>query len=104
MALGHRALQHYRLRRLAPRGGACSSGRTGGGLPQGQGCLHCSQRSRTGCGVSETILSAENITVVFSGVCAVEDVSFSLHESELLGVVGPNGSGKTSLLNSLCGV
>jgi ABC-type branched-subunit amino acid transport system ATPase component len=54
--------------------------------------------------VSETILSAENITVVFSGVCAVEDVSFSLHEGELLGVVGPNGSGKTSLLNSLCGV
>ena len=31
-----------------------------------------------------------------------EDISFSLNEGESLAIVGPNGSGKTSVLEAIC--
>lgn len=39
-----------------------------------------------------------------SAVTAIEDVSFSVHESEFVCVVGPSGCGKTTLLKSLSGL
>lgn len=50
------------------------------------------------------MLSAEGITVTFGGVTAVNEVSLELAADELLGLVGPNGSGKTTFLNAVCGV
>ena len=50
------------------------------------------------------MLRAEGIRVTFGGVCAVDGVSLSLAGDELLGLVGPNGSGKTTFLNAVCGV
>jgi branched-chain amino acid transport system ATP-binding protein len=40
-----------------------------------------------------------NITKRFGGLSAVNDVSFTLERGELLGLIGPNGSGKTTTLN-----
>ena len=40
----------------------------------------------------------------FGGVAAVDGVSLTLHDNEILGLVGPNGSGKTTFLNALTGV
>ncbi len=37
-------------------------------------------------------------------VRAVNDVSFSVHQGEILGIVGRNGSGKTTLLRSVAGI
>lgn len=37
-------------------------------------------------------------------VRAVNDVSFSVHQGEILGIVGRNGSGKTTLLRSIAGI
>ena len=34
----------------------------------------------------------------------ISDVSFSLHEGEIVSIVGPSGCGKTTLLNVLCGL
>jgi branched-chain amino acid transport system ATP-binding protein len=39
----------------------------------------------------------------FGGVQAVRDVSLDLHGGEVLGVIGPNGSGKTTTINLLSG-
>ena len=50
------------------------------------------------------IISLKNISKRFGGVKAVEDVSLDLLESEVCGIVGHNGAGKTVLMNILSGV
>jgi ABC-type branched-subunit amino acid transport system ATPase component len=39
----------------------------------------------------------------FGGVQAIQDLSFELFEGELLGLIGPNGSGKTTAVNLITG-
>jgi ABC-type branched-subunit amino acid transport system ATPase component len=48
-------------------------------------------------------LSVSELTVQFGGVKALTDVSFDVQGSEVHGLVGPNGSGKTTILNAVCG-
>ena len=50
------------------------------------------------------VLEADDIQVQFGGVRAVDGASLSVLEHEILGLVGPNGSGKTTFLNALTGV
>ena len=50
------------------------------------------------------IISLKNISKRFGGVKAVEDISLDLFESEVCGIVGHNGAGKTVLMNILSGV
>jgi branched-chain amino acid transport system ATP-binding protein len=50
-----------------------------------------------------SLLSVEHLSVHFGGVAAVDDVSFNLRAGEILGLIGPNGSGKTTVLNLLSG-
>lgn len=49
------------------------------------------------------VLSLENVKVHFGGVKAVDDISLELQEGLLYGLVGPNGSGKTTTVNAICG-
>jgi len=53
--------------------------------------------------IGAPILMADQITLGFGGVRALDQVSFAIGEHEILGIIGPNGAGKTSLLNVLNG-
>lgn len=50
-----------------------------------------------------TLLKTVALAKRFGGVAAVDAVSFSVSAGEILGLVGPNGSGKTTVLNMLSG-
>jgi branched-chain amino acid transport system ATP-binding protein len=50
------------------------------------------------------LLSVGAVTVLFDGVTALSDVSFDVHQGELLGLIGPNGAGKTTMLRVITGV
>ena len=50
------------------------------------------------------MLSVEDLTLVFSGLVALNGVSFEAHDGEILAIIGPNGAGKTSIFNCLNGV
>jgi len=46
-------------------------------------------------------LSVHSLTKKFGGIVALEDVSFDVHEGEILGLIGPNGAGKTTVFNCI---
>jgi branched-chain amino acid transport system ATP-binding protein len=48
-------------------------------------------------------LKLEHISLSFGGVQALSDVSFNVHNNEILAIIGPNGAGKTALLNCING-
>jgi len=50
-----------------------------------------------------TLLEAINLTKSFGGLVAVNGLSFNVREREVLGIIGPNGSGKTTVLNLISG-
>jgi branched-chain amino acid transport system ATP-binding protein len=49
------------------------------------------------------VLAVRNLVKTFGGLRAVDGVSFDVADGELLGLIGPNGSGKTTVLNMLSG-
>jgi ABC-type branched-subunit amino acid transport system ATPase component len=50
------------------------------------------------------LLKVENLSKRFGGNQAVDQVSFEMPEGIILGLIGPNGSGKTTVLNMLSGI
>lgn len=50
-----------------------------------------------------TLLRLANLTKRFGGLTAVNKVSFEVAEGEVVGLLGPNGSGKTTVLNMISG-
>lgn len=53
--------------------------------------------------MSAPVLSVRAARKTFGGLVAVNDVSFDVRQGELLGLIGPNGSGKTTMLNLISG-
>jgi branched-chain amino acid transport system ATP-binding protein len=50
------------------------------------------------------VLRIENVTKIFGGVTALQEVSFSVGLGEITGIIGPNGAGKTTLFNIVSGI
>lgn len=51
----------------------------------------------------EVVLSVQDIGKAFSGNVAVRSVSFDMPAGRIVGLVGPNGSGKTTVINLISG-
>jgi branched-chain amino acid transport system ATP-binding protein len=49
------------------------------------------------------ILEVDGLTKSFGGIQALNRFSFDVHEGEILGLIGPNGSGKTTSVNCITG-
>ena len=48
-------------------------------------------------------LTVQNLSKAFGGLLAVDDLSFEVDSGDILGLIGPNGSGKTTTFNVLTG-
>ena len=52
---------------------------------------------------AEPILKVREVTKTFGGIIALNRLSFDVFEGEILGIIGPNGSGKTTVVNCITG-
>lgn len=52
----------------------------------------------------DTILQIEGLRKVFGGLPAVDGIDFAIRRGEVRALIGPNGSGKTTILNLLSGI
>jgi len=46
----------------------------------------------------------ENLSISFGGIRAVESVSFEVEHNKIFSIIGPNGSGKTTIFNMISGI
>ena len=49
----------------------------------------------------DNILSVQGLKMYFSGIKAVDDLSFHIKQGEIFGLIGPNGAGKTTVFNCI---
>ena len=55
-------------------------------------------------GEASSILQTRDLTKTFGGLTAVNRVSFDVKRGEIRGIIGPNGSGKTTMVNLISGL
>lgn len=49
------------------------------------------------------ILEVKEVSKLFGGLVALENLSFGIDQNEILGIIGPNGAGKTTAINVISG-
>ena len=52
----------------------------------------------------DTILETKDLVKRYRNVCAVNNVSLSIHKGDIFGFVGANGAGKTTFMRMVCGL
>ena len=52
----------------------------------------------------DMLLETKKVTKIFGGLHANSDIDFSIDEGEIVAIIGPNGSGKTTFYNVLTGI
>ena len=51
-----------------------------------------------------SLFKIENLSIQFGGLKAVNNVSFEVEENSIFSIIGPNGSGKTTIFNLINGI
>ena len=49
----------------------------------------------------EALVSLKNVTVTYDDTTALESVSLDIYPDDFLGIIGPNGGGKTTLVKAI---
>jgi branched-chain amino acid transport system ATP-binding protein len=52
----------------------------------------------------DTLLEASNVSKIFGGLVAVNDISFGVPRKSIVSLIGPNGAGKTTFFNCMTGL
>ncbi|QAT42159.1 ABC transporter ATP-binding protein [Aminipila luticellarii] len=52
----------------------------------------------------ETILEVKNLTKLYKNGRGVKNISFSIQKGDIVGLLGPNGSGKTTIMKTIMGL
>src|SRR5207249_8956145 len=55
-------------------------------------------------GEALALLEVRGVTMDFGGLVALREVSFAIEQGEIVGLIGANGAGKSSLFNIIMGV
>ena len=50
------------------------------------------------------LLEVHNVSKIFGGLIAINDLTFEVREGQIFGIIGPNGAGKTTMFNCITGV
>lgn len=53
---------------------------------------------------SDPLISVENVSFSFNGLEVIQNVSFAISPGDFVALIGPNGSGKTSLIRIILGI
>ena len=52
----------------------------------------------------EYVLEIENVSKLFHGLVAIDDLTIKVKPGQIYGIIGPNGAGKTTLFNCVTGI
>ena len=61
------------------------------------------EMSSVGARLGKTVIECEHIALSYNNVCYIKDFNYVLLRDDRVGIVGPNGSGKTSLMDIITG-
>lgn len=55
-------------------------------------------------GLNNLVLRIENVSIYYGHICAVRKVSLEAHEGEIVGLIGANGAGKSTIMKAVLGL
>src|SRR5829696_8035745 len=66
--------------------------------------MNAGSASGEGRPAAEAVVETRALTKKFGALIAVDGVTLAIHRGEIFGMLGPNGSGKTTTIRMLCGL